>query len=123
MHSMYLRRCAVALVHVTATDPLRARRHSDLVTSAIVANHSANGMSAMPVVVARLRRIVTARVADAVVDRVMPVVIVIGVLSVPAAVMRLERIVRPALASVSSGYCNSLSPKAQCPHVRRVRVG
>jgi len=49
-------------------------------------------------------------------------VIVVGVLSVPAAVVRLERVVRPALTRVSSGYRDSLSIEAQRPDVGRVRV-
>src|SRR5205823_13398178 len=94
----------------------------NLIAGAIVANHSANGMGPMTVVIARLRRIIPARITGAVVDGVMPVVVVIGVLSVPTAVVRLQRIVCPALARVGSGYRNSLSSKAQCPHIRRVRI-
>ena len=71
-------RCAVALVHVTATDPLCAGRHPDLVARAVIADRGASGVGAVAIVVARERRIVTARIADAVMDGVMPVVIVIG---------------------------------------------
>ena len=46
-------------------------------------------VAAVGVIVARERRIIPARVADAVMNGVMPVVIVIGVLSVPATVVRL----------------------------------
>ena len=60
--------CAVALVHVTATNPFCARRHSDLVTHAIVADHGAGSVRAMSVVIARKLRIVPARIADAVMD-------------------------------------------------------
>ena len=80
MHSMYLAGVP-APVHVTATDPLCAERHTDLITSAVVASGSPYGVSPMTTIVTRLRRIVAARVADAVMDGVMPAVIVIGVLS------------------------------------------
>ena len=53
---------------------------------------------------------------------VMPVVIVIGVDSVPAAIVRLERVMRPANASISAGNRNSLPGETQRPHIRRVRV-
>ena len=46
-------RCAVALVHVAAADPFRAGRHTDLIARAVVANRSANRVSAMATVVAR----------------------------------------------------------------------
>src|SRR6267143_2485198 len=52
----------------------------------------------------------------------MPIVIVVGVLSVPASVMRLERVMRPPLASIGSRHRQPLSAKAQCPDIRRVRV-
>ena len=76
----------------------------------------------MSVVVARLGRIIPARIAHAVVDGVMPVIIMIGVLSVPTAVVWLECVMGPTLARVSAGYRDSLSPEPQCPHVRRMRV-
>src|SRR5207244_6826065 len=113
-------RCAIPPVHVTAANPPGARRHSDLIAHAVIANRSAYGMSAMPVVVAGERRIVTARVTDAVVNGIMPIVIVIGVLSVPAAVVRFERVMGPALARISSSHRNSLTSKSQRPHIRRM---
>ena len=115
-------RCAVTLVHVTATDPLRSGRHADLVAHAVIANCGAYRMRAMTNVVARKRRIVAAWIADAVVDGIMPVVIVIGRDSVPAAVVRLQRVMRPALAGISAANRNSLTPEAQRPHIRCVRV-
>ena len=115
-------RCAVPLVYVAATDPLRAGRHPNLVAHAVVADRSAYRMRAMPVVVAGERRIVPARVADAVVDGIVPVVIVIGSLSVPAAIMSLERVMSPALTSVRASHRNSLTSEPQRPHIRRVRV-
>jgi hypothetical protein len=48
-------RCAIALIHVTATDPLRTGRHSNLVGAAIVANCRANGVTSMEEIIARLR--------------------------------------------------------------------
>ena len=56
-------RCAVALVHVTATNPFCAGGHPDLVAHAVIANRGAYGMSAMAEIIARERRIVAARVA------------------------------------------------------------
>jgi hypothetical protein len=46
-------------------------------------------MAAMAKVIARERRIVPAGIAAAVMDGVVPVVIVIGIHSVPAAIVRL----------------------------------
>ena len=93
---------AVALIHVTTTDPFRAGRHANLVTHAVIANCSAYRMSAMTIIVARKRRIIAAGISNAVVDGVMPVVIVIGCDSVPAAVVRLQRVVCPTLTSISA---------------------
>ena len=47
MHSIYRGRCAVALVHVTATDPLCAGRHPDLVDPAVIADRGAGGVRAV----------------------------------------------------------------------------
>ena len=81
--------CAIVGVHVPATDPLGAGRHPNLVAYSVVTDHGPGGMGPMALVIARERRIVATRVADAVVDGVVPVVIVIGVLSVPTAIVRL----------------------------------
>ena len=103
MHSIYLAGVPFALVHVAAGDPLCAGRHPDLVASAVIADRGASGVAAVEEVVAREWRIVPARVADAVVNRVMPVVIVIGVVSVPAAVVRFKRVMRPANTGIRAG--------------------
>ena len=76
----------------------------------------------MTVVIAGERRIVPARIPGAVVDGVVPVIIVIGVLSIPAAVVRLQRVMCPALAGISVSHCNSLTPKSKRPNVRHMRV-
>src|SRR5206468_6643945 len=107
---------------VTAGDPFCAGCHPELVPGAVVANHSANGVGPMTIVIARRWRVVTARVADAVVDGVMPVVVVISVLSVPAAVVRFKCLMCPADASVRAGHYNSLAGKSQRPDLRGVRV-
>ena len=52
----------------------------------------------------------------------MPVVIVIGVLTVPAAVVRFERVMCPARASIGPTDRDSLAFKAERPHIRRLRV-
>ena len=52
----------------------------------------------------------------------MPVVIVIGVNSVPAAVVRFQRVMRPANAGVCARHNNVLPGESQRPNLRRVRV-
>ena len=76
----------------------------------------------MKEIIARERRIVTARIADAVMNRIVPVEIVIGILSVPTAIMRLKRIVRPAHAGVGAGHNDILPGESKRPDLRRVRV-
>ena len=76
----------------------------------------------MAQIITGLGRVVTAGVADAVVDGVMPVVIVIGICSVPTTVMRLERVMSPANTGVGASHHYSLASKAECPYLRRVRV-
>src|SRR6266511_5123355 len=90
----------VAHVHVAATDPLCAGGHSNLVTHAVVTDRCAGGVRAVKEIVAGEWRIVPARVADAVMNGVMPVVIVVGNDSIPTAVVRLKRVMRPANARV-----------------------
>ena len=109
-------------VYHTAGDPLCAGRHPDLVASTVVADLSASGVAAVTVVVARHRRVVAARVADAVMNGVMPVVIVVGGLSVPAAVVRLKRVMRPANTGIGASNHNSLAGETELPDLRRVRV-
>src|SRR5256884_82941 len=82
----------------------------------------AHGSHTTGKVIARERRIVPAGVPNAIVDGVMPVVIVIGVLAIPTAVVRLERVMRPAHTGVRAGYDNALPRESQPPDVRRVRV-
>ena len=115
--------CAVALIHVTTTDPFREGRHSNLVTHAVVANRSPDRMRAMAVIIARERRVVSARISNTVMNGVMPIVIVIGGNSIPPAVMRLQRVVCPTLTSICVANCGPLPSEPQRPHVRRVRVG
>ena len=116
-------RCAVALIQVTTTDPFREGRHANLVTHAVIADCSPDRMRAMTVIVARKRRIIAARISNAVVNGVMPVVVVIGRDSIPAAVLRLQRVVCPTLTSICAANCNSLASEPQRPDIRRVRVG
>ena len=116
-------RCAVTLIHVTTTDPFRFWRHANLVTRAVIANCRTDRMRAMTKVVARKRRIIAAGISNAVVNGVMPVVIVIGCDSIPATVMRLQRVMCPTLTGISAADCNSLASESQRPDIRRVRVG
>ena len=53
----------------------------------------------------------------------MPVVVVIGRDSIPAAILRLQRVVCPTLTSICAANCNSLASEPQRPDIRRVRVG
>jgi hypothetical protein len=53
---------------------------------------------------------------------VVPVVIVIGVHSVPTAVVRFERVMRPANAGIRTRYNNVLPGETQCPHLRGMRI-
>jgi hypothetical protein len=55
-HALDIRgRCAIALVHVTASDPLCAGRHSDLIAGAIVTDCRASGVRAVKEIIARKR--------------------------------------------------------------------
>jgi hypothetical protein len=79
-------------------------------------------MRSVEEIVARLGRIIAAWVPHAVMNGIVPVLIVIRVCSVPAAVMRLQRVMSPANASIRSGHNNRFSFEAQRPHVGRMRV-
>ena len=114
---------AVALSHVTTSDPFRFWRHADLVTHAVIAHCRSDRMRAMANVVARKRRIIATGISNAVVNGVMPVVVVIGRDSIPAAVLGLQRVVCPTLASICAANCNSLASEPQRPDIRRMRVG
>lgn len=76
----------------------------------------------MEKIVARLRRIIPARIADAVMNGIVPVLIVIGICSIPTAVLRFERVVRPANTGVRAGNDDGFSFESECPDVRRMRV-
>ena len=115
-------RRANVCVHVAATDPLCARRHPDLVTLSVITDHGPGGMRPVSQVIAGERRIVSANVTDAVMNGIVPVIIVIGILAVPATVMRLQRVVGPALAGVRIGDHNLLSCEPERPYLRRMRV-
>jgi hypothetical protein len=118
-------RCARAIVfHVTATNPLRARRHSNLVSAAVIAYRCARCVRAMAKTVARLGGIdATNANVIAVVDGIVPVKIVIAVDPIPSAVMRLQGVMRPANTSVRAGYHDSFSFEPERPHIWCVCVG
>src|SRR5262249_47423710 len=80
------------------------------------------GMGSMPIVIARRVRVATAGVANAVVNRVVPVVIVVSQCSVPAAIVTLKRVMRPASAGVSGSDHDSDASKSARPYLRRVRI-
>ena len=77
---------------------------------------------AVTAVVARLSRIVPTRIADAVMNGIVPVIVVIGVLAVPAAIVRFEGVMRPANPGIRAGDDNALPSESESPNVRRMRV-
>ncbi len=123
MHALDIpSRRANVRVHVVATDPLCAGRHPDLVTLSVITDHRSGGVRAVSLVVARERRIEAARIGGAVVNGIVPVIIVIGILAVPTAVMRLERVMGPAHARVCAGNDNLLPCEPLRPYLWRMRV-
>ena len=113
---------AIAFIHVTATNPLRSRRHAYLIPHPVVADRCPRGMRTVKEIIAWERGIVTARIPGAVVNGIVPVVIVIGHDAVPAAVMRLKRIMRPPYAGVGAGHNNVLPGEPERPYLGRVCV-
>ena len=115
MHSMYL--AGVPLPWSMLRQPIHFAPGAIPIwlITAIVTDRRANGVRAMEEIIARLRRIVPARVAHAVMNGVMPVKIVIRVCSIPAAVVRLERVMCPANAGISSCNNNSLASEIRAP--------
>ena len=55
-------------------------------------------------------------------NRVVPVVIVIGRDSIPAAIVRFERVVRPALTGIGTGDNDILTGEPKGPYLRCVRI-
>jgi len=116
--------CARAIVfHVTATNPLRAWRHSNLVSAAVIAYRCARCVRAMAKTVARLGGIdATNANVIAVVDGIVPVKIVIAGDPIPSAVMRLQGVMRPANAGIRAGNDDSFPSEPERPDIGRVRV-
>jgi hypothetical protein len=79
-------------------------------------------VAAVTEVIAWKWRIIPARVSDAIMNGIMPVVIVIGVLTIPTAIMWLKRVMRPPNARIRAGYDNTLSGKTQRPYLWGMRV-
>src|SRR5262249_51383970 len=86
------------------------------------ANRRCDRVGSMEEIITRFLRIVPARVACAVMDRIVPVKIVIGTRSVPPSVMRLERVMRPANACVGTGNDDRFSLEPERPNIRSVGV-
>src|SRR5205823_7670537 len=103
-------------------DPLRAGRHTDLVSHGIIANCSSDRVGPMTNIVTRKRRIVSARICNAVMNRIMPVVVMISGDAIPASVVRLERVMSPALPRVSAADRDTLASEPQRPHIRRMCI-
>ena len=79
-------------------------------------------MATVEEIVARERRIVSAGIATAVMDGVMPIVIVIGVHAIPASIVRLKRVMRPAITSICAGNHDILAGESQRPYLWGVGV-
>ena len=123
LHALHVPgRRTVALVHITAADPLCTRGNTDLVARAIVTDGCTRGMAAMKKVIARERRIVAARIAGAVMNRVVPVEIVIGILPIPPTIVRLQRIMGPADTCVSAADNDTLASVTKRPDLWRMYV-
>ena len=111
------RRGTDALVHVAAADPLRARGDADLVAPSRRRRSTSRSCGCR----GRCRRTApggSARTSRLRVDRVPPVVVVVGRDAVPAAVVRLERVVRPAHAGVLVRDHDPLARVAERPDLR-----
>ena len=79
-------RRSVTDIHVSTAYPLCVRRDTDLICPAIVAEHRADRMCAMAIVITRSRCICSAYAA-ARVNSIMPVIVVVRCCSVPAAIL------------------------------------
>src|SRR5688572_25474092 len=114
-------RCAYALVHVAAADPLGAGSYAYLVTCAIVPDGGADGVGAVAVVIAGLLGVGAAGTAAAV-DGVPPVIVVVGGRAVPATILVLDSKVCPAYTSILACYYYALACVTHGPHLGRVHV-
>src|SRR5690606_9441174 len=115
-----------ASFHVAAADPARLRRHPDLVAGAIVAHHRAHGVGAVIVVIAGRNSIQTAWVAACAnqgVDRIVPVVVVLGTAAVPAAITVLQGSMIPPVTGVLAGDHHALTTVSLRPGCRCVDAG
>src|SRR5262249_42581993 len=110
---------AVPLVHVSACNPLSAGRDSHLIASPIVSDHCSHGMGAMgdEIVIAGEGRVWAAGSATAV-NGVVPIVVVVGNGSVPAAIMPNEGRMVPLDPRVPAGQHHALSCKSLSPDIR-----
>jgi hypothetical protein len=97
--------------HVLAVDGLRAGSHADLVGPAVVADHRAGGVGAVPVPVTGHAGVSTGRIP--------PVVVVVGRRAVPAAVLVDDRRVVPHQAGVVACHHQPLASEAQVPDLGR----
>ena len=91
---------SVPHVHVPTADPLRARRDADLVRPSIETGGSTGRVGPCPWSSQGSTRFQATGGAASAVDRVVPVVVVVGRRAVPASVLGLERVVRPAHTGV-----------------------
>jgi hypothetical protein len=116
------RRRAGVAIHIAATDPAGAGRNANLIPVAVVARGRAGRVGTVPEIVTRRGGVIAARIANRIVDRVMPVVIVVGGAAVPTAVMRLQRRMVPLHPGVLHRDDDALPRVSHGPHRRSVDV-
>jgi hypothetical protein len=94
-----------------------------LIAATIITDRGAGGVGAVEEIIARLLRIVPTRVANAVVNGVVPVEIVIRIDPVPATVVGLQRVMRPANTRIGAGNDDRFSFEPKRPNIGSVRIG
>src|ERR1019366_571700 len=96
-------------VHVAAGNPFCSRSYADLITLSVVANHLADREGAMAVGIDGHWRMVG--------GGVVPIVVVVHLLAVPATIMRFERRVVPLHSGIGSGNHQTFAMEAQSPDI------
>lgn len=115
-------RCAGPAVHVAAADPLGAGSDPDLISATVVTRGGTGRVGAVSFIITWRGGVIAAGVAHGIVDRIVPVVVVIGAAAVPAAVVRFERRVVPLRAGVLVRDHDPLSGVTHRPHCRSIDV-
>ena len=103
-------RRAVTLVHIATANPIRAGCNPHLIAGAVVAHGGPGRMRAMAIVVARSDCVRTAGATTGV-NGIVPVEIVIGGNTIPAAILRLKRAMGPSHPGIQVPYYHPLAGK------------